>query len=70
MDWKPASELPTPGVKLWGWSASRGGPVVVMLVKGMDRVLNGSDYRFIDANSIPVNDVEAWAYAVAPGETA
>jgi hypothetical protein len=68
MNWKPATELPKPGVKLWGWSASRGGPVVVMFVK--QQVAYATGYRFIDSNSIPVTDIEAWAYAVAPGETA
>ena len=65
MGFTDASVLPKPGVKLWAWSTSKG-PMVVTLVNG----LTGKGYRFIDSNSIPVRDIESWAYAVAPGETA
>jgi hypothetical protein len=69
MDWKAATELPKPGVKLWGWSTSRG-PVVVMLVHGALFPYRPNAYRFIDLNSIPINDIESWSYVVAPDETA
>lgn len=65
MDWKSRAELPKPAVPLWGWSTSRG-PVVCKLV--VDK-FTGMGYRFIDDKSMPVHDIKAWAYAVAPGET-
>jgi hypothetical protein len=65
MDWTASVTLPKPAVKLWGWSASRG-PVVVMLVRSVD----GKTFRYIDDQTMPVTDLEQWAYAVAPDETA
>lgn len=65
MNWTTSAAMPKPAVKLWGWSASRG-PVVVTLV----RVPSGEGFRFIDDQTMPVHDIEQWAYAVAPDETA